>query len=559
MRKSVLGVLIVTVLLATIAILFASNRYFTRQVTQAASSQMAFYLRELNDVLGQHQHLPFVLARNPLYSAGLDPTANAPANNARLSQVAEQAGLEAIYLMNDVGVVLAASNAGQPNSFLGQNYGFRPYFQEALAGSRSDYFAIGATSGRPGYFVAEPASFAPGTQTGVIAIKLDISELQRSWESESEVVIAVNSDGIVVLASNPAWLYRPVSVLESEVRNRILLSRQFGDEALDPLEWVANRADRVRFEGEDYIMAQGGADRRDWSVYYLRPNAEVTRQTLVATGLFGSLVAILVGFATFLRSLRIETAYATSERQRAALIETNHQLELAQSELARSAKLAALGHLAASVTHELGQPISAFRNHLAAADIGGEITSPKTANSLNKLVDRMEAITLQLRYFARAKPDSKTEVLLAGVLEEAANLLRGEFDASGISLSVTEPTEDVIVLGNKIQLEQVMTNLLKNAVHAVCNRTSPAIRVDVEVEKDTVRIRVSDNGPGLSGASLKELQEPFFSTKPSGVGMGLGLAITTEILRDHNGTLGIEPSDTGAVFVVTLPLQGPAR
>ena len=556
MRKSILGVLIVTVLLATFAIFFASNRYFTGQVKQAASSQMAFYLRELDDVLGQHQHLPFVLARDPRYSYDLYPLEIAADTDAQLLRLAVEAGLEAIYVMDAQGVVLAASNAGQPNSFLGQNYSFRPYFQQALAGARSDYFAIGATTGRPGYFVAEPATFAAGTQKGVIAIKLDVSELQQSWESESEVVIAVNEDGIVVLSSNPTWLYRPIHRLAPDLRARIAGSRQFGNQPLTPLEWTTTGTDRVRFEGQDFILAQGMAARRGWSVLYLRPEAAITRQTLVATGLFGSVIALLVGFATFLRSLRIEAAYAMSEHQRAALIKTNQQLEDAQIELARSAKLAALGHLAASVTHELGQPISAFRNHLVAADISGEITSATTASSLNKLVDRMEAITLQFRYFARGKPDRKTDVVVSDVVQESVTLLHGEIDAASINIQVVQPKGDIVLHGNKIQLEQAMTNLLKNAVHAVANTSKPTIRVEVKVQNGTVDIRVCDNGVGLDGANLTDLQEPFFSTKPSGVGMGLGLAITTEILRDHGGALTLAPSDVGAVFAATLPIKG---
>lgn len=556
MRKSILGVLIVTVLLATVAIFFAANRYFTGQVQQAAASQMAFYLRELDDVLGQHQHLPYVLAHDARYSDTLDPANVAADTDAQLQRLAVEAGLEAIYVMDAQGVVLAASNAGQPNSFLGQNYSFRPYFQQALAGARSDYFAIGATSGRPGYFVAEPATFATGTQQGVIAIKLDISELQHAWESESEMVIAVNEDGIVVLSSNPAWLYRPIRALAPDRRAKIANSRQFGDQPLTPLDWTTTDTGRARFEGQDFIVAQSRAARRGWSVLYLRPETAITRQTLVVTVLFGGVIAVLVGFATFLRSLRIEAAYAISERQRTALIETNQQLEQAQSELARSAKLAALGHLAASVTHELGQPISAFRNHLVAADISGEITSPTTARSLTKLVDRMEAITLQFRYFARGKPDRKQDVVVSDVVRESIALLGGEIDAAHIDIQVVQPNGAILVYGNKIQLEQAMTNLLKNAVHAVADTSNPTIHVEVKVQNGTVDICVSDNGAGLDGATLKDLQEPFFSTKPSGEGMGLGLAITTEILRDHGGTLTLVPSDVGAAFLVTLPLKG---
>lgn len=555
MRRSIVGILIATVVLMSAATFFAAQQYFLRLETDTASKQMALYLRALNETLNQHQHLPFVLARDPRYSDGFEPVSVDPGVNMRLSQLSREAGLEAIYVMDSGGVVLAASNAGQPNSFLGQNYGFRPYFQEALAGARSDYFAIGATSGRPGYFVAEPVTFASGTQNGVIAIKLDMSELQRSWESDTEIVIAVNQHDIVVLASNADWLYRPLGDLDASLRDDILASRQFGQEPLAPLDWTESDGGRVTVEGDTYIFAQGQANWRDWRVFYLKPETVVTRQTLFATGFFGSVIALLVGFATFLRSRRIEVAYAASERQRAALTQTNQQLEQAQTELARSAKLAALGHLAASVTHELGQPISAFRNHLAAAEISGEITSPTTALSLNKLVGRMEAITSQFRYFARGKPDSKTDVPLSSVLNESANLLAADIQNGGITLVIKDSPHPVLVHANKIQLEQAFTNLMKNAVHALEDTVDPRLEIDVRARDGFVDIHLRDNGPGLGGASLKDLQEPFFSTKPSGVGMGLGLSITTEIVKDHGGSLALAPQDRGAAFVVSLPLK----
>lgn len=554
MRKSILGVLLATVAFATLVTFLGANRYFEQLETKAASNQMMLYLRALNETLRQHQHLPYVLARDPRYSDTLEPLSVDPEINTRLSQVANEAKLEAIYVMDAQGVVLATSNAGLPNSFLGQNYGFRPYFKQALTGPRSDYFAIGATSGRPGYFVAEPVSFSGNTQKGVIAIKLDVSEFQRSWESETETVVAINKDNIIVLASNPSWLYRPIGDLTPAARQAILDSRQFGNEPLTPLDWDRENDTRVAVDGVRYISASGQADWRGWSVVYLRPEALVTRQTLLTTGLFGSIIALLVGFATFLRSRRIELAYAASERQRATLIETNHQLEQAQSELARSAKLSALGHLAASVTHELGQPISAFRNHLAAAEIGGEITSPSTAKSLNSLVDRMETITKQFRYFARGRTDTKTQVDLAEVIVEARQLLAAEIKAAQITLHHTQCPQPLNVRANKVLLEQALVNLLKNAVHAVRQEADPQIDIDVSLHDESTEIKIRDNGPGLEGNSLKDLLEPFFSTKPSGEGMGLGLAIAMEIIKDHKGDLTLGAQTPGAEFIVTLPL-----
>ncbi len=553
MRRSVVAVLGITVLLATLVTFWGAQRYFERLEGETATTRMGLYLRSLNETLRRHQHLPFVLARDPRYAEALATAGTWPDLNDRLALLAAESELEAIYLMDTSGQVQATSNADEPHSFLGQNYGFRPYFQEALNGARSDYFAIGATSGRPGYFVAEPLVAAAGHTPGVVAIKLDVSELQRSWESNTEVVVARNQDGIVVLASDPDWLYRPTETISPQTRQSILDSRQFGNEPLDPLAWSTSADSRVTVDGARYLIASGQSDWRGWTVHYLQPEGAILRQTLLATAFFGSIIALLVGFATFLRSRRIGQAYAASERHRSQLIATNHQLEEAQTELARNAKLAALGHLAASVTHELGQPISAFRNHLTAAEIGGEITSPQTASSLNRLVDRMEAITTQFRHFASGRTATKAPVDLRVILAEASALVAADTVAAGVQFTQPDIADPITVHAHQVQLEQAFTNLFKNAIHAVGDVDAPIIEVAVSTTPAEVHITVHDNGPGLGDATLATLQEPFYSTKPSGVGMGLGLSITSEIIRDHGGNLRIETPTEGATFVVTLP------
>ena len=553
MRPGVLGVLVLTVALATLVVFMAAQRYFERVEAQTAENRRILYLRSVNEMFRQHQHLPFVIASDPRNYMALDKPDEEPFTSARLKEIAQKAKLEAIYLMDVQGRVVAASNSGEPHSFLGQNYGFRPYFQNALEGRRSDYFAIGATSGRPGYFVAEPVLVNGDTPQGVMAIKLDVSELQRFWESNSETVIAVDENNIVVLASDPAWLYRPISTLDTTVRQGIMNSRQFGLETLDPLPWEAKQEGRAVVDGTAYLVNAVQSDWRDWTVYYLHPQGLILRQTLIATALFGSAIAMLVGFATYLRSRRIALAYQVSEQQRSALIDTNQQLEVAQTELARSSKMAALGNIAASVTHELGQPISAFKNHLAAAEIGNEITSPATAANLNKLVNRMETITQQFKFFVRGRQEDKQGVRLSVVLHETTALLSDDLSRQNITLECPDINPAICLYGNQVQLEQVFTNLMKNAIQAVAQTSDPAIRLNLSETSDQIEIRISDNGPGLEGANLSDLQEPFFSTKPSGVGMGLGLAIATQIIHDHEGTLRLGSVDQGAEFIVTLP------
>jgi len=201
------------------------------------------------------------------------------------------------------------------------------------------------------------------------------------------------------------------------------------------------------------------------------------------------------------------------------------------------------------VTHELGQPISAFRNHLAAAEIGQEITSPTTAANLNKLVDRMEAITRQFRFFVRGRTEEKQPVRLSLVLEETVALLAEDIKKAQISLRPGPVSPTIWVHAHQVQLEQVFTNLLKNAIHAVEETDDPEIHMEVSQTANSVEVRISDNGPGLAGASLSEL------TKPSGVGMGLGLAIATEIIHDHGGSLRLGTVAQGAEFIITLPIE----
>lgn len=553
MRPGIVAVLVATVCIAIAATYFSAQRLFESQAISVAQSQHALYLRSLNEAIKQHQHLPFVLGENPAFGTKL-ARGDAEDLNETLAAFAEASALEAIYVMALNGDVVAASNYRLAQSFLGQNYGFRPYFQGAARGVRSDYFAIGATTGRPGYFVAEPLRAASGDIQGVVAIKLDISELQQSWEERGEAVLAVNGDGIVVLSSNPDWLYQTVRDLDQSTRDRILSSRQFGAEGIAPLPWQSDEAGHVTLANQSYIVTSGTTEVVDWTVHYLTSRTVIARQTWLATGVLGFAIAALIGFSVFLRSRRIQAALAVSQAQSKALSEANARLLQAQEDLARSSKMAALGQLAASVTHELGQPISAFKNHLVAAEIGQEITSQDTLDNLRRLAERMEAITRQLRFFSRKGGEDREAVDPSAVIREALALMRHDLDAAQVKVDWQLPSAATTVWASRLQLEQAMVNLLRNALDAARDSAAPHIWIAQNNTADGIEIAVRDSGPGLRGLTLETLQEPFYSTRSSGDGMGLGLAITSEIVRAHGGSMSaIDSKEGGAQFKLTLP------
>ncbi|MCR9236278.1 MAG: ATP-binding protein [Alphaproteobacteria bacterium] len=553
-RKSIAIILIAMALGAIALVFFVSQTYFRSLDQETAQSRLSLFERSLNETLSRFQHLPFVLARDATVQEVLGGEPNTRLNR-RLSAFAREAELEAIYLMDLSGLVISASNYDKTPSFLGKNYGFRPYFKAAAAGGRGNYFGVGATTGRPGYFVSEPVRAADGSTIGIIAIKLDASELQKSWEEGDEAVLATNNDGIVVLASDRTWLYRTINHLEPQQLEAIRLSKQFGNVNVVPLPWKEEGPASVELLGNTYTLASTDAAFLDWKIHYLLNGARAYERTILATTVFGSLIALLMGFAAYLRSKRIQSALVASQSDRQQLVHANRQLESAQAELARASKLAALGQLSASVVHELGQPISALRNYLTAEEISTDATSLPTLNKLVAVVSRMENITRQLRFFTRPGDEAFDVVRVDDVISDCLELTQHDIDFQKVDLTIDVQTDHMRVKGNRLRLEQVLVNLVKNSLSSLQESTATKLSITTFESDDRAHIEVADNGSGFGARNLEIMQEPFHTTRASGDGMGLGLSISSAIISEHDGTLTAENiPEGGAKFRLSLPL-----
>jgi len=553
-RKSIPIILIGMAMLGIALVFFVSLTYFRSLEQETAISRASLYQRSLNETLIRFQHLPYVLAQDPELQNVLDGKSNASLNR-KLANFSIEAKLEAIYLMDDSGLVVAASNYDQSFSFLGQNYSFRPYFTQAIAEKRGNYFGVGATTGRPGYFVAEPVRNASGRAVGVIAIKLDASELQKSWEDADENVLATNPDGIVVLASKKQWLYRFIGDLSALELAAIAESKQFGNVKLERLSWALLSPSSVELENETYTLAIADADYLGWKVNYLLGQERAYERTILATTVFGSMIALLMGFAAYLRSKRIQVALTASQSDRRNLVNANRQLEHAQAALAKSTKLAALGQLSASVVHELGQPIAALKNYLTAEEISSDQANLPTLQKIKGVVNRMENITKQLRFFIKPGEEAMQKVLIDDVVSGCLELTQHEIDNQGVHLRTDLQAQTSVVEGNLLRLEQVLVNLVKNSLASLRDASATELSI-TSLELDShVHIIVQDNGTGFGDRNIEILQEPFYTTRASGDGMGLGLSISAAIIKEHEGTLVAEnlPSG-GAKFTLALPL-----
>ena len=206
MRIAIYALFFAAATLATYALSQLSYRYFHSEELAKAEGRLTLYQASVVAELERFSHLTYVLARDPFVIETAEGGATDGLSE-RLRAFSDQAGLDAIYLMNTDGLTIAASNAGQPSSFMGQNYSFRPYFQSALHHTQGRFYGIGATTGLPGYFIADSVHGSGGQIEGVIAIKIGLNDLQDSWRNSGEQVMLANSDGVVLLSSDPARLY----------------------------------------------------------------------------------------------------------------------------------------------------------------------------------------------------------------------------------------------------------------------------------------------------------------------------------------------------------------
>jgi two-component system C4-dicarboxylate transport sensor histidine kinase DctB len=313
-----------------------------------------------------------------------------------------------------------------------------------------------------------------------------------------------------------------------------------------------------------------------WQLHYFASDDWAVTRSWLVTAIVIFLTGI--GFIAFqiARARRVDAALRRSEKEEAKLRLANERLAVeidermaaerrlkrTQNELERASRLAALGRLAASVTHELGQPIAAMRNHLVAAELG-QGARGKLLESITGLVERMEGITRQLKFFASSDSEAFRELDLREAIQVALDLVAPNLERGGVEVRLDLPVAPVRLRGIRLRVEQVVTNLLRNAIDATEGCVSPQIAVragegageEGGARSDGAWLEIEDNGHGLGRATLADLQEPFVTTRESGRGMGLGLAISASIVKDHNGVMSARNVDSGgAVFRITFPV-----
>jgi two-component system C4-dicarboxylate transport sensor histidine kinase DctB len=224
---------------------------------------------------------------------------------------------------------------------------------------------------------------------------------------------------------------------------------------------------------------------------------------------------------------------------------------LLREELRQANRLATLGQVSAGIAHETAQPIAAIRayaeNGLAFLERAEPQAAQDNFTAIRRLTDRLSTITAQLRGFARRAEDEQQSMSLASAVEGALLILRPRL--KGI-VCLAEPGDVPAVRASRVKLEQVLVNLLQNAADALAETPSPTIHLSCAVKEDHLVLTITDNGPGIAPEIAARLFTPFATSRKSG--LGLGLVIARDIMREMGGDLQWRPQPGGAVFDVTL-------
>ncbi|WP_295042883.1 ATP-binding protein [uncultured Paracoccus sp.] len=572
--------------------------YF-EQTAERAENTLGLAVSLLRGQLDRYRQLPELLAEQQniqLFAGDPGNPLRLAAMNAYLKQTTELLGASDLYIMAPDGTTIAASNHDQPVSFIGENFAFRPYVKDALAGGRGSFFGLGTTSRKRGYYFSAPIVNDTGV-AGVIALKVDVDAIENAWLASDYEIVVTDPEGIVFMSARPEWLFSGLRPLTQGRMARTQETRRYADAQLVELplslsvtrqgrQIMAMQSDSTRHE---YLTVAEPMPDAGWTVKVFVDTRPARRQAavtmaviLLAAGL--TLAALMLWkqrraqlaerlahqhevrekleqrvaarTADLARmNLRLETEVA--ERRH-----TEDQLRKTQNDLVQAAKLAALGRMSAELSHEFNQPLAALRSYVDSAQV--LIQRDRSADAarylarIDGLADRMASISRNLSHFARQPGERLSGVPVAEAVTGALEILDWRIRADHVRIAQDLPPRPVHVRAGRTRLQQVLVNILSNAMDAMAEAgTDPrVITLAVRVRGQRVQIAIRDTGPGVPDAIMARIFDPFFSTKGIGRGLGLGLSICYNIVKDFGGDLTIRNGGSGgAEFSIWLDLH----
>ncbi len=560
-----------------------ARTWLSHDLLEDSELTLGLYVTGLEEILGKFHPLPEIYALHPLIQDMLANPSD-PDLRHRVDLLLENFNTSSqasdTYVLDPTGLTLAASNWNHTPTFVGRNFSYRPYFQDAMDQGQGRFFALGTTSLQRGYYLSSAVNGADGKTKGVVVVKVDVAKAETGWKAPTHEVMVTDNAGIVFLSSRPEWLYNALEDPPVEALVELGETKRYADKKIGRLPYTlhpgvggwAKTLKPTDKNGPIYLATYQDIADAGWRVWILANSSPMLNTALVYAGLISLMVTMTVIAVFSLIARRRSLLHALSVQQRArqtlqnAATELEHQvekrtadLERTQNELVQAGKMAALGQMSVGINHELNQPLTAIRSYAANAvkllEHGRTEDARENMSLISTLSERMGDIILRLKIFARESSEERNPHVLQTVIRDTMRIVEPRLKKDKVTLDIDVPPEDIIVLVNDVRLEQVLVNLINNAMDAFESDSDKSIRLTAVSDGANAIVQVLDNGPGIPDDVVEHLFEPFFTTKDVGIGLGLGLSISYGIIQEFGGELNARNLEGGgAAFTFNIPL-----
>lgn len=553
---------ILLVCLFALIVIYVSNQLltlrFTSDIADRSEVRLSLYVTNLTSELQRNSVVPQLLGRSPELASAL-VSRNFTNSSAHLVSFVAEIGSASLILLDRDGVTVAATDAEE----VGVDHADASYFLNALESDLTVYATERDQSGQYRYVFSRKIVMQEQL-LGVIAVEVNSALLQAGWVGGSEAVLVLDSEGQIIMSTEPGWR----GLTETAALN------------LNHTMTVTERLQRVArtlagldadayLQGEPMLRHEARVPHQGWKMVSYTAYDTVRSRVNGILALEVMVFAIILAVMFWLMSRKTASRLVFFQRESAELRALNRRLQrevaerekveqtlqVAEQTIAQSSKLAALGEMSAAVSHELNQPLAAMKTYLAGARLLLERERPEEAMSsfqrIDDLIERMGAITRQLKSYARKGDDAFEPMDIRAAVSTALAMMEPQLKIRDVNIIRSLPNEPVMVLGDRLRLEQVIVNLLRNALDATKGASNPTVEI-LLVSGNTISLQIRDNGEGIE--DLNALFEPFYTTKQPGDGTGLGLAISSGIVSELGGRLTARnAADGGAIFEVQLP------
>ncbi|HBN8430525.1 TPA: two-component system sensor histidine kinase DctB [Pseudomonas aeruginosa] len=540
---------------------YFAERYYSEQLAEQNRQTLDLYVANLLGTLRRYEELPQILGGLPVLRQALqqpgDPLLQKIANEA-LADIRRRTGADVIYLLQPDGTTQVASNWAQADSFVHRNFAFRPYYREAMQGRLARFFGLGTTSIKRGYYFA--SAVKEGSRIiGVLVVKVDLEHIERLWGNSPEQLLVIDNYGVVILSSREDWRFHASRPLSAAERDEIHANIPYPVQDPKPL----------RLQQSAWLSQSRTLPETGWTVSIYAPRTLIERPVRSVLLIGGATLLALLLLLTLLtlsrrhyldrialeaeakrqleervleRTRELENANAQLQQEVHEREQAQRELMRAQDEVVQAGKLTALGTMSASISHELNQPLAAIRSYADNARVllDHQRTEDARGNleQISDLTTRMASIIAHLKTYARGARRAPENVQLQPAIEDALSMLASRRRAMNVELLRDVPDAPLWVQAGETRLRQILGNLLTNALDALAEKAPPRrLWVIASQDQHGVILTLRDNGPGFSEDALAHAHEPFFTTKTTAKGLGLGLAICDNLLRALGGRL----------------------